>query len=101
MKTVQDNEIPVSIDLNLMDVLTPNTYLASMGITRDQREANIKQLAQAVTKPSDKSGGFHTQIQFMVTKGPFIREELLTVNVNCKSENETDVIYLSLAQGAE
>ena len=98
---LQDNEIPVSIDLSLLDILSPNAYLSSMGISREQREANIKQLAQAVIKPFDKSGDFHTQIQFMVTQGPFIREELLTVNVSCKSENGIDVIYLSLAQGTE
>jgi len=97
--TIQDKEIQVSIDSVLMDILTPNAYLRSMGITREQREANIRRLAQAVIKPSDRSGDFQTQIQFMVTKGPFIREDILTVNVNCKNDNGTAAIVLSLADG--
>jgi len=97
--TLQDKEIPVSIDTVLMDILTPNAYLSSIGITREQREANIRQLAQAVIKPSDESGDFQTQIQFMITKGPYIKEELLTVNVSCKRGNGTATIALSLADG--
>jgi len=97
--TFQDKEIPVLVDSILMDALTPNAYLNSMGITREQREVNIRQLAQAVIRPLDELSDFHTQIQFMVTKGPFIKEELLTVNVSCKSDNGTSSIVLKLADG--
>ncbi|MCL2762684.1 MAG: hypothetical protein FWD36_05705 [Treponema sp.] len=91
----QHNDIPISIDPTLMEVLTPNSYLASMGITREQREANIRQLAQSVIKPADASGNLQTQIQFMVTRGPFVKEEFLTVNLSRK--DGAAAIVLSLA----
>jgi hypothetical protein len=92
-----NTDIPVTIVPALMEALTPNAYLASLGITREQREATIRQLARAVIKPMDISGDFQTQIQFMVTKGPFIKEDFLPVNVILKDVNGTTVIVLSLA----
>ena len=95
-------DIPVTIDPALMEALTPNAYLASLGITREQRETKIRQLACAVIKPmDDMSGNFQIQIPFMVTKGPFIKEEYLTVNVSLKDINGTAVIVLSRAMEPE
>jgi hypothetical protein len=93
----ESNDIPVPIDPVLMEALTPNSYLSSMGITREQRETNIRRLANAVIKPAAVSGDFQTQIQFMVAKGPYIKEEFLTVNVSFKDNDGTAAIVLSLA----
>jgi len=87
----------VTIEPELMEALTPNTYLSSLGIDREQREEKIKQLAYAVLKP-DTPDNFQAQIPFMVTKGPLIKEEFLTVNVKCKNVNEKTVVVLSLAK---
>jgi hypothetical protein len=99
--TETNTDIPVTIDTALTEALTPNAYLASLGITLEEREANVKQLARAVIKPTDVSGGFQTQIPFMVTKGPFIKEDFLTVNVSLKDVNGTAVIVLSPATELE
>jgi hypothetical protein len=93
-----DSDIPVSIDPALCEALTPNSFLASLGITREKREAHIKQLAQAVIKPKDN---LQSQIPFMVTKGPFIKEDFLMINVSYKKQNGTAVIALSLAEEPE
>ena len=88
----------INIDTELLESLTPNTYLASLGITAEQRENNLIQLACAFISPADTSNDFKTQIPFMVTKGPFIKEEFLTVNVDCKDINGKPVMNLSLAK---
>jgi len=87
----------VTIEAELMEALSPNAYLASLGINREQREEKIKQLAYAVLKP-DISDNFQAQVPFMVTKGPFVKEDFLTVNVKCKEVNGKPVIILSLAK---
>ena len=87
----------VTIEPELMEALTPNEYLSSLGIDREQREEKIKQLAYAVLKP-DIPDNFQAQIPFMVTKGPLIKEVFLTVNVKYKDANGKPVIILSLAK---
>jgi hypothetical protein len=96
-----DTDIPVSFDTALTDILTPNAFLSSLGITREKREAAIKQLAQAVIKPNGIPDDFQTQIPFMVTEGPFIKEDFLMVNVSLKKKNGAGVITLSLAEEPE
>jgi hypothetical protein len=94
-------DMPVSIDPALTEALTPNDFLSSMGITLEKREATIEQLAQTVIKPNDMPDGFQAQIPFMVTRGPFIEEGFLMVNVSCKKQNGTTVIALGLAEEPE
>jgi hypothetical protein len=95
---LSDIDIPVSIDPALSEALAPNSFLASLGISLEKREAHIKQLAQAMIKPKGISDNLQSQIPFMVTKGPFIREELLMVNASPKDQNGITVIALSLAE---
>ena len=97
MAFLESNDIPVFIDPVLTEALTPNSYLSSMGITLEQRETNIRLLANAVIKPAAVSDNFQTQIQFMVAKGPFIKEEFLTVNVSLKENDGIAAILLSPA----
>jgi len=87
----------ITIEPELIEALTPNAYLASLGITSEEREEKIKQLAHAVLKP-DISDYFQSQVLFMVTKGPFIKEEFLTVNVKCKETNGKLAVILGLAK---
>jgi hypothetical protein len=94
-------DIPVIIDAALMEALTPNSYLSSLGITREQREINIKQLARASITPNNLPDNFHAQIPFMVAKGPFITEEFLSVNVSREVQDRTAVIVLRMAKEPE
>ena len=95
---LMSEDIPFSINSELLEVLTPNEYLASMGITREKREEKIKQLANAVIKPNEIPDDFQTQIPFMIIKGPFIKEEFLTVNINKKEISGKSLFILSLAK---
>ena len=101
LHTETNTEIPVIIDPALMEALTPNAYLASLGITREQREIEIRQLVCAAINPHNLPDNFHTQIPFMVTKGPFIKEEFLTVNARCEVQDGTSVIVLRLTKEPE
>jgi hypothetical protein len=97
----QNNNIPVYIEPELTEALTPNPYLASLGISKERREEYAKQLAMAVMNPNDTSNDFHAQIPFMVTKGPFIKEDFLTINVSRKKEDGKAVIVLGLVKEPE
>ena len=97
----EKGKLKITIDSGLMETLTPSTYLTSLGITLEQRKSNLIQLACAVLSPADITSNNKTQIPFMVTKGPFIKEEFLSVNVNCKNEDGEPVIVLSHAKEPE
>ena len=97
----EKEKVKVTIDSGLIETLTPNTYLASLGITLKQRENNLIQLACAVLSPANISNNLKTQIPFMVTMGPFIKEEFLSVNVDWKNEDGEPVIVLSHAKEPE
>jgi hypothetical protein len=93
-------ESPVVIDSSLLKMLTPNPYLASIGITLDDRMGNLLELVKAKLK-NDKDAENSDKkyfIPFMVLKGPLVREELLSVIMNIESKGgNTTVIMVSAA----
>jgi hypothetical protein len=97
----QNGESSFYIEPELKKALTPNPFLASLGVTKERREERIKQLTKAIINPNDVSDDFHTQIPFMVTKGPFIKEDFLTVNVHRKDIDGKPVVSLSLVKEPE
>jgi hypothetical protein len=97
----EKENLKVTIDSELIETLTPNAYLASLGITLEQRKDNLIQLAFASLSPRDICSDLKTQVPFMVTKGPFIKEEFLTVNVSCIDDDGKYVIALGLTKEPE
>ena len=97
----QNADIPIHIDSELTDALAPNSYLVSLGITREKRETHIKQLAKAVINPDVMPDNFHAQIPFMITKGPFINEDFLTISLKRKERDGKAFITLGLVKEPE
>ncbi|GHV47985.1 hypothetical protein AGMMS49546_38150 [Spirochaetia bacterium] len=95
---------PVVIDSGLLKLLTPNPYLTSIGVSLEERIKNLLGLVKAnlhTGKDSEKVEKKH-YIPFMVLKGPFVKEDFLSVivDVETKGEDRT-VITLSPADNGD
>ncbi|MHB9294013.1 hypothetical protein Holit_03137 [Hollandina sp. SP2] len=82
--------VPVTIAPSLAKQLQPNPYLASLGITLEQRITNLLQLVHAQMKTSvhDEPTEVRSTVPFMLVQGPFVREVALSILVI--GETETD-----------
>jgi hypothetical protein len=98
--------LPVSIDGPLMEDLTPSPYLESLGITREQRIANLLRTIHAVVTPLDESGASDDTkipIPFMVLRGPLVREDCLTVTIHITkdADSNTSIIISQVIESNE
>ncbi|GHV48200.1 hypothetical protein AGMMS49546_38570 [Spirochaetia bacterium] len=89
---------PVVIDSGLLKLLTPNPYLASIGVSLEERIKNLLGLVKAnlhTGKDSEKVEKKY-YIPFMVLKGPFVKEDFLSVIVDIETKGE-DRTVITLA----
>ncbi|GHU02141.1 hypothetical protein FACS1894147_03390 [Spirochaetia bacterium] len=95
---------PVVIDSSLLKMMTPNPYLASIGVSLEERIENLLGLVKAnlhTGKDSEKVEKKY-YIPFMVLKGPLVKEEFLSVIVNVETKGEArTVITLSSADNGD
>ncbi|GHT83131.1 hypothetical protein FACS1894137_03480 [Spirochaetia bacterium] len=95
---------PVVIDSSLLKMMTPNPYLASIGVSLEDRIENLLGLVKANLHTGKDSERVEKKdyIPFMVLKGPLVKEEFLSVivNVETKGEDRT-VITLSPADNGD
>jgi hypothetical protein len=95
---------PVVIDGSLLKMMTPNPYLASIGVSLEERIKSLLGLVKAnlkAEKDSEKPDKKY-YIPFMVLKGPLVKEEFLSViaQVETKGGDRT-VITLSQADNGD
>jgi hypothetical protein len=79
--------MPVSIDGLMMETLSPGQFLESLGVTREQRIANLLRLTRTMINLEDEAchtEGTRIPIPFMVLRGPLVREDCLTVTISIK-----------------
>jgi hypothetical protein len=95
---------PVVIDSSLLKMMTPNPYLASIGVSLEERIKNLLGLVKAnlkTDKDSEKSDKKY-YLPFMVLKGPLVKEDFLSVIVNVETEGGNRmVITLSPADNGD
>ncbi|GHT63747.1 hypothetical protein FACS1894110_02110 [Spirochaetia bacterium] len=95
---------PVVIDSSLLKMMTPNPYLASIGVSLEERIENLLGLVKANLHTGKDSERVEKKdyLPFMVLKGPLVKEEFLSVivNVETKGEDRT-VITLSPADNGD
>ena len=83
--------LPVAIDGPLMETLTPSPYLESLGITLDQRTANLLRLVRTMLNPAEGEGGTEENsipVPFMVLRGPLVREDCFTLTIRIGQDAE-------------
>jgi hypothetical protein len=68
-------ELPVVIDRLLLEELTPAPFLASLGLSLEERIDNLLGIVKA-SLDAEKTKAY---LPFMVVKGPFVREEYVPV----------------------
>jgi hypothetical protein len=75
-------DMPVNIEPALLEKLEPSPYLASLGVTLEQRIENLLSLLKAnlhtETKTTKSSGGRY-YLPFMILKGPLVVEDFFPV----------------------
>ncbi|GHU27539.1 hypothetical protein FACS1894172_03270 [Spirochaetia bacterium] len=94
---------PVVIDSGLLKMMTPNPYLASIGVSLEERIKNLLGLVKAnlhTGKDSEKVEKKY-YIPFMVLKGPLVKEDFLSVimNIETKGEDRTVITLLPADNG--
>jgi hypothetical protein len=97
--------MPVFIDGQLMETITPSSYLESLGISREQRIINLLHLTQAILHPVNEkcaSGDAKLPLPFMVLRGPLVREDCFTVTIRIHTDAEgKKEIIISQANGSD
>jgi hypothetical protein len=94
-------EMPVEIDGMLLEELTPAPFLVSLGISLEARIDNLLGLVKAsLTAQNGFDGTEETKtcLPFTVVKGPFVREDCLSVMAEInREEGGCPVITLAKA----
>jgi hypothetical protein len=91
---------PVRLSPELLELLKPNSFLAEMGIRYDDRIKTILGLLKGNLIP--KNGGPEEilpekgiVIPLALTKGPYIREELVSIRAELKDDDGKVEILLT------
>jgi hypothetical protein len=82
-------EMPVEIDAALLEELTPTPFLVSLGISLEARIDNLLGIVKAsLTAQNGFDGTDETKtcLPFIVTKGPLVREDCLSVMAEINRE---------------
>jgi len=79
-------EYPVAVTANLARLLRPTEYLKTLGVSFEERTTMLLSLVrQSLTPGSAQAAGGHEggklMIPFIITRGPLIKEELISVEV--------------------
>jgi hypothetical protein len=91
---------PVVIEDNLLKLMTPNPYLASLGVSLEKRLENLLGLVKANLNTQTDREKLEKKyyIPFMVLKGPLVKEDFLSVIARVETKGgERTVITLSEA----
>jgi hypothetical protein len=98
---------PVKITESLKKALTPNDFLAGLGIQFSQRLNNIIGFLKGTLVPVD-SGPDETMpaegiaIPYAITQGPFVREMPVTIIAERRKDDDGNIeILLSIIQDEE
>jgi hypothetical protein len=88
-------DLPLTIEPALLEKLIPSPFLASLGVSVEQRIENLLSLVKANLAAKTTDGYY---IPFIVVKGPFIKEDLLPIIVRIsQAEGGTQAITLAQA----
>lgn len=98
--------MPVFIDGQLMETITPSPYLESLGINLEQRIINLLRLTRAMLNPTDEkgnSGDVKIPFPFMMLRGPLVREDCftVTVSINKDADNKNAVTISRIIETKE
>jgi hypothetical protein len=94
-------ELPVIIDGLLLRELTPTPFLASLGLSLEERIKNLLSLVKASLSANDVfdgRDGRNACLPFTVVAGPFVREECLSIIAKISRE-EGGAAAITLAKG--
>jgi hypothetical protein len=103
----QGVEYPVKITESLKKALTPNDFLAGLGIQFSQRLNNIIGFLKGTLVPIDGGPDENmpaegVTIPYAITQGPFVREMPITIGAKCRKDDEGNMeIVLSVIQDDE
>jgi hypothetical protein len=95
---------PVVIDNSLLKNLAPNPYLASIGVSLEERIENLLGLVKANLdcKSNNENSEQTYYIPFMVLKGPLVKEDFLSVIARVETrDGGGTVITLSQADNGD
>jgi hypothetical protein len=90
-------EMPVMIKTSLLEELTPTPFLASLGVSLEERVDNLFRLIKAsltAKQVFDSRDETRAYLPFMVVRGPFVREDCLPVIAKIIREGERSTIVV-------
>ena len=90
----------IKIDNEVIQSLTPSSYLKNLGLTLEQRLENLLLLVKANLKPrnTDAPDEKTFYLPFTLLHGPFVREDIFSVLVELSGDGTSRVITIHKAQ---
>ena len=94
-----DLPYPVYVSQELSEQIKPNEFLTKLGIQYSDRIKTILSVLQGKMVPKKVVSGEMPQdgivLPLALAKGPFIKEELISIRAEMKDEGGETVIYLT------
>jgi len=94
-------QYPVQISKELLEEIMPNDFLLGLGIRYSERLKGIFSILRANLMPrSDRMKEAFPKgslvVPFALAKGPFIKEELISIRAELKDDGDEKVILLTV-----
>ena len=99
-------QYPVKLSSELSELLTPNDFLSGLGIQFQDRVNNILSLLKGSLLPKnagqdDLMPDSGVIIPIPLVRGPYIREEMVSIKADLMDDNGTENILLTVIRETE